>query len=359
MIVDGVKHWFAKGGITAVLDNGTAWAARQTVPRLAGSVQFGDSHTADGEITLRRALLVGPHATLVGPGIVYGDALRDTPSKNRWMFGHAARAHPRVVTRALRRESWPRECDLSGPAVVLYHQSANYYMWLVEQLPKLRAVSSEAIVVVPEDLPSFAETALARAGVADRLWRWEGDAALVSQAVVPPVGARRPADVDWLRERVGGADATGSGDERLYISRAEAPRGRAVQNRSTLRSVLAEYDVEVVRPETWSLDEQISRFADAELIIAPHGAGLTNMVWATDAVVIELDNGYKCATYDELADACGHEFRRLQCDSVGNASQPKNSDMRVHEHQLRAALERVNGDIDRLRDQEAPTDGDD
>jgi hypothetical protein len=50
-------------------------------------------------------------------------------------------------------------------------------------------------------------------------------------------------------------------------------------------------------------------FADAEIVVAPHGAGLANMLFARDATAIEIhepDNINTC--FYNLIDATGHDY---------------------------------------------------
>ena len=42
----------------------------------------------------------------------------------------------------------------------------------------------------------------------------------------------------------------------------------------------------IVPPAEHSLDEQINIFNQAEIIVAPHGAGLTNVVWCNPGTVV-------------------------------------------------------------------------
>ena len=72
---------------------------------------------------------------------------------------------------------------------------------------------------------------------------------------------------------------------RLLISR----RGeRAYYNRADLESVVQQYQLKEVFLEDVSFIEQVSFFHFAEVIVAIHGAGLTNLFFASKAHVIEV-----------------------------------------------------------------------
>ena len=80
---------------------------------------------------------------------------------------------------------------------------------------------------------------------------------------------------------------TGPG-RRLYITRADAPV-RRVTNEEGLMARLAQIGFERVSLTGMAVRDQISLFADAETIVSPHGAGLTNVVFCEQGTtVVEL-----------------------------------------------------------------------
>ena len=75
---------------------------------------------------------------------------------------------------------------------------------------------------------------------------------------------------------------------RLYIDRRGSPV-RPLRNEGELVAALAGHGFVAVRPETLSIQDQIRLFRGAEAIVAPHGAGLTNLGFCRPGcVVIEL-----------------------------------------------------------------------
>jgi capsular polysaccharide biosynthesis protein len=74
-------------------------------------------------------------------------------------------------------------------------------------------------------------------------------------------------------------------DRRIYISR----RGRRkVLNEDALVVRLSRHGFEVVDPESLPFAEQVELFYDAEIVVGTHGAGLTNLLFADRARVIEI-----------------------------------------------------------------------
>jgi capsular polysaccharide biosynthesis protein len=66
---------------------------------------------------------------------------------------------------------------------------------------------------------------------------------------------------------------------RLYVSRRGHPM-RVMVNEVALEAALVRRGFQVVRPERMSVADQIRLFADAEAIVGPTGAGLTNALFA-------------------------------------------------------------------------------
>ncbi|WP_231362276.1 MULTISPECIES: DUF563 domain-containing protein [unclassified Thioalkalivibrio] len=74
----------------------------------------------------------------------------------------------------------------------------------------------------------------------------------------------------------------------LYISRGDSPR-RTVTNEAEVRDLVRRYGIEVLELSGMSVADQIDLFASARLVVATHGAGLTNLMWCQEGTtVIEL-----------------------------------------------------------------------
>ena len=63
--------------------------------------------------------------------------------------------------------------------------------------------------------------------------------------------------------------------------------------------------------------EQVALFSRADLVVGPHGAGLTNVVFGEDLAVVELFGDKQIATFDRLAAALGHGYEYLEGEGVG------------------------------------------
>lgn len=99
---------------------------------------------------------------------------------------------------------------------------------------------------------------------------------------------------------------------RLFIARRPSARGRLrlIENEDALWSMLEARGFERVTPETLAFEDQIALFYDAECVVAAHGAGLSNLVFAEDARVVELfPSRMTMPHYYFLSRAMGHRYR--------------------------------------------------
>jgi hypothetical protein len=90
-----------------------------------------------------------------------------------------------------------------------------------------------------------------------------------------------------LLQYVGMKPAPRRPGNRILISRAGAAN-RRILNEADLLQALSPLGFERYRLETLPMEEQIALFQDAECVVAPHGAGLANLVFAPETAVVEL-----------------------------------------------------------------------
>jgi capsular polysaccharide biosynthesis protein len=118
-----------------------------------------------------------------------------------------------------------------------------------------------------------------------------------------------PAAVRWLGAALRDAAGARPGrPRRLYLTR-RGTGWRRLTNEAGLEETLVARGYEVVAPEELSVAEQIRLFADAEVVVAPHGSALTNILFARSCTVVELVNpAYPSGVFYTLADALGHDY---------------------------------------------------
>lgn len=235
-----------------------------------------------------------------------------------------------------------RSNQLLFPLVCL---DPSYYHWLLEFLPKLRLLElyqtetdrTPKVVIEPKPRDFIIDTLDFAGYDSDHRIQWGQTPAQPERLVVASHKAHRfdyenptrspyqPSRVDfeWLREhmrtQIPQVEINPSADRRLYISRQRADRGRKVSNYNESMAVLQERGFESHVLEDYSFERQMKLFMEADVIAGPHGAGLANMLFAENPLVVELfpETVLKPQFYF-LASILGFEYEAIVTGGVEN-----------------------------------------
>lgn len=155
--------------------------------------------------------------------------------------------------------------------------------------------------------------------------------------------------VGFLRDRLLPRGARSIPGRRLYVSRGDRRGSRIVINEGEVVQALSELGFDVIDPGAMPVAQQIRAFSEAEWIVAPHGAALTNLVFASPgASVLELfAPDYVQGCYWKISDCVtGLTYRYL----VGAGRSPRrgrmegvDSDLTVDVSTLLRLLEELPG----------------
>ena len=75
----------------------------------------------------------------------------------------------------------------------------------------------------------------------------------------------------------------------VYITRGQTPNNRRVVNEDEVLATLAPLGFEVVDFDHLTVREQIKTFAELDVLVAPHGAALANLVFSSPgSTLLEL-----------------------------------------------------------------------
>ncbi|MGD0198637.1 MAG: glycosyltransferase family 61 protein [Solirubrobacteraceae bacterium] len=265
-------------------------------------------------------------AKLPGARIVTPDGLVVT--HDDLLATESAWSGNREASGVLRKRGLPRAQTAPGVQATLISQWCGaYYHWLTDALPRIAVLeaarSADCAVIVPEDLKPWQRRSLDLLGVGDRLTPFSGylraDILLWPRPTAPLAGHTPSWACEWLRERF--ASVSSSGRRRLYLSRSGERRRRVANEDEVWTLVLEPLGFERIDAGTLSFDEQVSAFAGAGVIVAPHGGALTNIVFARQATVVELfAPDYVNLCYYVLAGRCGHAYWSLMGRAGRNGS---------------------------------------
>ena len=208
---------------------------------------------------------------------------------------------------------WSKLVRIDGRVAVLSTEGADiFYHWFFQLLPRFELLRRAGIdlehidyFVVNDLSKSFQRDSIAALGI--------GQNKIIESSKIPYLRARelvvpsipigggcyRPWMCQFLRTTFRGDDLSGrswTAPRRLYISRGLASY-RRVLNEGDVVDLLRQYGFEEIKLEGLSLRQQAAALTSCEAIVAPHGAGLSNIVFCEPGTKIieifspELVNG--------------------------------------------------------------------
>jgi len=157
------------------------------------------------------------------------------------------------------------------------------------------------------------------------------------QALISPSACR------WLRQRLVSNLPDVESEKcyfsrRIYIVRTQTT-GRRIINEDEVLSVLTRLGFVAYTLENMSFADQVRLFSQAEIVVAAHGAGLANIMFAQNLKVIELFGAYGTAAYFVLSKVLGFDYGCLVSDPNGkNQVTERYTDMTVDITKLRALI---------------------
>ena len=232
--------------------------------------------------------------TIVRDGIVYND---DVHAKNLYTSPFVQGRVSADGATVIATLPFPyREID---DACILVGGDDNYSHWLFRNMLKLSTLDRAGLLysypwLVNSDLRSYQTEYMTLLGQQSaHLIKVERQAVIACRRVlVPALHVSTQAvtqGVQWMRERM--ADllvAPAQATRRLFISRGNGARRRLL-NEDAVYADLQARGFERVVPDELSVAEQIATFSGARIVVAAHGAALTNMIFAPPgAAIIEL-----------------------------------------------------------------------
>jgi hypothetical protein len=179
---------------------------------------------------------------------------------------------------------------LSGTyATIISRYYSNYFHWLTECLSKLCIL--DALPEVPLLLPklnSWQRDSLRLMGVRDdRLVEIGAACYETDQLYFPFVGTTGNIATPQLRElrhRLCGNRQVKQG-KRLYVARTDVGYRRVTNEDEVIRTLAAE-GFTVVAGSRLSFAEQVELYADAEIVVGIHGAGMGNLAFAPEGTLV-------------------------------------------------------------------------
>lgn len=302
--------------------------------------------------TIKNCVAFSPNGlTITSTGKVVADAIsppellanRTTVAISKVLFEHGLRWTSNQFRKdSIEQHFDSRDCDIDVgcPLLPLWQ---NYYHWTAECLPRLREIekhyrdTGEVITLLtPPDPPSWiVESLTLLSSDAYRTQEFTDKTYSIEKLVVPTYPDPSPESCRWLRETMNEKITSSCSVEsdRIYISREQANR-RRISNRDEIEDVLDKFGFESHVLENLSIEDQVQMFSGAKVVVAPHGAGLTNIIYSDNVSVIEIFGSKKKTTFHRLSEILGHDYSYI-------AGETDKADIRINSQDLQTAIEKM------------------
>ena len=229
-------------------------------------------------------------------------------------------------------EAMQRPMPTLGEGRYVVAGSVGFFHWLFEVLPNLVQTSRrycDVTFIVWRDSPSYILESIALLlgvqNVGERVLLLDGPAkvkSLIMPQIDPFSGFVNQVDVDSIRTLVQADKMPSQKIKRMiYVSRTRTSR-RKLSNELALQSELEKLGLEIVYAESLTLEEQIQTFRSARIVVGPHGAGLSNLVWSdNNCSVFEIfPFSVFNDCYARLATSCGMAYDYVDCEKETGSS---------------------------------------
>jgi SAM-dependent methyltransferase len=242
-----------------------------------------------------------------------------------------------------------------GSTVIIGCNTAhtNHFHWCTQALPAIdtalrRLGQDRRVSIALPELNSLQEDALNLLGYAgiprvtinDRTRQYALDRAEYSE-ILNGGAAFCLSEVTYrtysrLREAV---EAVSGQAEKIYVARIGA-RSRRMRNETAVIDEVRSRGFEVVVPDALTLTEQIRVFRSAKLVVGPHGAGMTNIVFCDPGTIVYelIPSHYANACFCNLAHICKLRYWADSFESEGDGL----PNLRDWESDTRLVVERLN-----------------
>ena len=244
---------------------------------------------------------------------------------------------------------------LSGEYLTIVSRGwTNYYHWLTECLTRLCVAEScgPLPILLPRGMTDWHRESLKLMGVNEDRWQLVDDGCYeVDRLCFPSFPGWLGRMAEWAIRGVGEKitnEVKKAGGKRLYVGR-EGVKYRRVVNEPAILTRLHAAGFESVSGHALDFRTEVETFANADVIIGVHGAGMANLIFARPGTkVIEiLDPLHAVPSYYNLSIRLGHDYSYMFADNCATLekapSQKGYDDLQIPLDRLEAALRSVSG----------------
>lgn len=253
-----------------------------------------------------------------------------------------------VNIRSLILEKLPiiKSSELDTACSLVHVWSHNYYHWIIDCLSRLEVIEYyykqtgiKPKLIIPPNPSQWQTESLQLLGYEpDDFICWNTSKMQVNTLLAPSfrmgsILSVSPSACSWVRQNVIDSlsnigNVEHSFSPRILISRSKASRRRVI-NENKLIDMLLPFGFSAYHLEDLNFTDQVKLFSQAEIVIAPHGAGLVNMIFSQNLTLIEFLRQPINPIFFYMAKALGFKYSQLDCTSESLKANTSNDDMFV------------------------------
>ncbi len=285
--------------------------------------------------------IVGQSGAVVSPdGKLFQQFTYSSPNNP---YAHSIFKRRRFADPLILKGSW---------ATLVYSSSSAWFHWIAESLPRFKLIEDilphlNGVLIPSSPHAQIRESALAMGLRSDQIIELTPESHYLPEVLFVPFYAAGMNMAPWVPEFLQSKLLPNihahqlDSPRRIYISREDAMVRRLVNERE-ITSILVKYGFEIIKLADQSFHEQVELFNNAEMIVAPHGAGLANLVFCRPNVqVLELLSTQKempCLYY-AITNTIGGHYSFLRGSPVkGQDSNNSNANFQVEPLHIENAL---------------------
>ncbi|WP_250125071.1 glycosyltransferase family 61 protein [Chroococcidiopsis sp. CCMEE 29] len=304
-----------------------------------------------------------PDAELVGPNAIGfnrdGGIVSDTSIALFSQVGNLKK-YISIRTLALKKLSRLSPTKLDTACSLVHPWSKIYFHWIADCLTRIEGLEAyqaqtgiKPALIIESNLASWQIDSLKLLGYEpDDCIPWHSSRVQVKKLIVPsfrrhwgdynttyksygPVVS--PLACRWLRQRILSNLPDAESEQlffspKIFISRRKAVQRRII-NEDKVIEALAPFGFVAYALEELSFSEQVRLFSQANMVVAPHGSGLTNIVFSQNLTVIELFGSYvagpSLTLFANLSRGLGFRYGCLRGQSPSQDSRQLHADIIV------------------------------
>ncbi|WP_166259507.1 glycosyltransferase family 61 protein [Marinobacter salicampi] len=224
----------------------------------------------------------------------------------------------------------------------VYH---NHSHWLTAHLPKLLLLREKGMldqVILPPERSAAIDGCLRMLGLKPEQFQTYDPARplFVEELTIMGTDRFRPELLRMVPQAFGINEAV-KPHRKVFISRLHAARRRLV-NEEEIWALLEPQGFERVLMENMTFEDQVRLMSETAVLVAPHGAGLTNMLFCPEgAHIVEIaDLSFPNPNFYALASALGHRYSLARAESLGDVH-PLEKDLKVDPSRVTEILPRT------------------